>query len=201
MAGEPWAGIDDVIGTNLSPRELHAVGFGSVGTDVAVHRSVHVFGAEHIHLGSHVRIDCFCVLTAGPGAVRLGNHIHIGASVHIFGSAGVTLEDFTGLSSRVSVFSTNDDYVEGHLTGPTVPDEFRKVTAAEVVVRKHAVVGAGSVVLPGVTIGSGAAVGALSLVNRDVPELTVVGGVPARAIGVRNGERLAQMEAGLTGAG
>lgn len=179
---------------NLTDDELAAAGFASVGTDVAVHRSAAIFGAGHIHLGSHVRIDCFCVLSAGPGTVRLGDHIHLSAGVHVFGTAGVTLEDFANLSSRVSVFSVSDDFVEGHLTGPTVPAELRKVTAGEVVLRRHALVGAGSVVLPGVTIGTGASVGALSLVSGDVPDHAVVAGTPARRVGTRDGERLARLE-------
>ena len=181
--------------TNLSADELEDMGFAGVGTDVAVHRSVAIFGAAHIHLGSHVRIDCFALLSAGPGAIRIGDHIHLGAGVHLFGTAGITLEDFAGLSPRVSVFSVSDDFVEGHLTGPTVPLEFRKTTQGQVVFRRHAIVGAGSVVLPGVTVGTGAAVGALSLVNRDVADNALVFGAPARRVGTRDGARLAELEA------
>lgn len=184
---------------SLSAQALKEVGFASLGTDVSVHPSVEVFGAADVHLGSHVRIDCFCLLTAGPGVVRIGDHVHVSASAHVFGTAGVTVEDFAGLSARVLVFSVNDDFVEGHLTGPTVPDELRKVTAAEVVLRRHALVGAGSVVLPGVEIGEGAIVGALSLVKHDVPPGAVVAGVPARRIGTRDVGRLAELEARLRG--
>lgn len=58
------------------------------------------------------------------------------------------------------------------------------VTAGPVVIEPDAWLGAGAIVLPGVTIGRGAVVGALSVVASDVPPLTVVAGQPARAIRV-----------------
>ena len=56
------------------------------------------------------------------------------------------------------------------------------VRFGKVVIKKNAFIGVHSVILPGVTIGEGAIVGAMSLVNRDVPPNTVVAGVPARVI-------------------
>jgi galactoside O-acetyltransferase len=55
-----------------------------------------------------------------------------------------------------------------------------------VVVRKHAVVGAGSIILPGVTIGLAASVGALTLVKKDVPDFEIVAGNPMRTLGKRD---------------
>ena len=75
----------------------------------------------------------------------------------IFGKAGVVLEDFVGVSPRACIFSTADDYVEGYLTNPTVPKEFTNVKAMPVVMKKHSLLGCGSVLLPGVTVGEGTA--------------------------------------------
>jgi len=66
------------------------------------------------------------------------------------------------------------------LTGPTVPDRYRRPQRGAIKLGRHAIVGAGSVVLPGVELGEGAAVGALSLVSRSLPPWTVSVGVPAR---------------------
>ena len=71
--------------------------------------------------------------------------------------------------------------------------EFRKVTSGDVVFKKHALIGSGSVIMPGVTIETGAAVGALSFVNKNVPEFAVAAGIPARVIGQRN-RRLLELE-------
>jgi galactoside O-acetyltransferase len=72
------------------------------------------------------------------------------------------------------------------MSNPTVPLEYRKVRSGDVVLKKHALVGSGSVIMPSVTLGIGASVGALSFVNRDVPEFAIVAGTPARIIGQRN---------------
>ena len=72
------------------------------------------------------------------------------------------------------------------MTNPMVPTEFRNVYTAPVTLNNHAIVGAGSVILPGVTVGVGASIGALTLVNKSVPDFTVVTGNPPRKIGMRS---------------
>jgi acetyltransferase-like isoleucine patch superfamily enzyme len=181
--------------SNLSESELRDLGLASVGHDVCIDRSARIFGAADVSIGSHVRIDCFSVITAGPGAVVIGDHVHLGVGVCLFGTAGVEIGDFASLSAHVSIYSTNDDFTDGHLTGPTIPPELRHVHAARVILSSHALVGTGSVILPGVRLERGAAVGALSLVRSDVPEGEVAAGVPARGVGRRNLERLNRLEA------
>jgi dTDP-4-amino-4,6-dideoxy-D-glucose acyltransferase len=177
---------------NYTPDQLHALGI-RFGKNVVVHQTVQFFGAEQITLGDNVRIDCFCVLSARK-PVSLGNYVHLGVGVNIFGSEGVVIHDFAGLSSRATIFTASDDYTEGYLTGPTVPENFKKVTCGQVVLNSHAIVGASSVIMPGVTLARGAAVGALSFVTRDVPEFAVVAGHPAREVGKRNRVRLDALE-------
>jgi dTDP-4-amino-4,6-dideoxy-D-glucose acyltransferase len=173
--------------------------FAARGDDVFIDSGARLFGTERISIGSHVRIDAFAVISAGAGGIVIGDHVHIAAHVFMSGAGRIEIRDFAGLSGRVSVYSSNDDYSGETLTGPTVPDELRAVTSAPVVVGRHAIVGAGSVILPGVTIGTGAAVGAQSLVRRDVPDFTIVGGVPARVLGERS-RRLLELEQRLRGA-
>jgi dTDP-4-amino-4,6-dideoxy-D-glucose acyltransferase len=179
-----------------TPQELTALGI-RFGQDVSVHRTVEFFGSN-VSLGSHVRIDCHCVITSKEPVI-IGNYVHLGVGVLIFGAAGVVLEDFCGLSPRVSLFTTSDDYSQGYLANPTVPDKFKKVLSAPVKLERHAMIGCGTIVMPGVTIHRGASVGALSFVNRSVPSFVIVSGSPLRKIGLRNKERLealvAQFEA------
>ena len=150
---------------------------------------------ELVSLGNHVRIDAG-VLISGGHPVVIGDHVHLAAGAKIFASGGtIELESFANLSVDVKVFSASDDYTSGSLTNPTVPDQYKNVTRAPVTIRRHAIIGAGSVVLPGVTLGIGSAVGALSLVREDVADGTVVAGVPATPIGRRDVERLVELEA------
>jgi acetyltransferase-like isoleucine patch superfamily enzyme len=181
----------------LTDRQLRSIGFAELGSDVSIDSSALFFGAEYMRLGSHLRIDAFSVLSAGPGELTIGDHVHVGVSVKVYASAGVTLEPFVGLSAGVCVYSASDDYSGGALTNPTVPDDLRDVTAKPDAVGRHVVVGAGTVLLPGVRLGAGASIGALTLVHRDVPELAIFIGNPMRQIGTRDGERLRANEAEL----
>jgi galactoside O-acetyltransferase len=78
-----------------------------------------------------------------------------------------------------------------------VPEPWRRPIRTFARIGKFAVVGANAVVFPGVTLGEGCAVGALSLVNRDCEPWTIYGGVPARPIKARRKDRLLELEADL----
>jgi acetyltransferase-like isoleucine patch superfamily enzyme len=184
------------LGSRYTAEELREM-LGSVGENVSLNRSVVLYGAKNIHVGSNVRIDCFCVLSAGSTGIVIGDYVHIAAYTALFGSGGkIQLDSFSGLSSRVSVYTGTEDYMEGFLGNPTIPGKYRKVTSGNVVLKKHALVGTGSVIMPGVTLELGASVGALSFVNRDVPEFSVAVGIPCRIAG-RRSRRLLELETAL----
>jgi acetyltransferase-like isoleucine patch superfamily enzyme len=169
----------------LTTDQLRDIGFASVGDNVLLSAKASIYGAERIIIGSNVRIDDFSVISAGAGGIEIGSHVHIATFCSLIGAAKITLEDFSGLSSRVAVYSSNDDYSGRALTGPTVPDDLRAVDNRPVRIGRHAIVGSGSVVLPGVTLGEGVAIGSLSLVRRDCPAFEIHSGMPARKIGTR----------------
>lgn len=163
---------------NFSESELRET-FGSVGTNVNVHRSCIIFGGERIHIGSNVRIDCFSMLSAGEQGIMIGDHVHIAAGCYLFGSGGkITIGDFAGLSARVSLFTATDDYLLGYMTNPTVPDKYKRVTKGDIVLNKHALVGCSAVIMP-CTLGVAVSVAALSFVNKNVADFEVVKGYPA----------------------
>ena len=184
----------------LSADEIAAMGFAAVGQDARISRRASFYNAANIHLGDHVRIDDFCVLSAGAGGIFVGRNVHIAVYCSLIGKGAITLQDFVGLSSRVAIYSSNDDYSGAYLTGPTVPPEFTNITAGPVTLCRHAILGSGSVVLPNLTVGEGAAVGALSLVSRDCDSFGVYVGVPARKIKERSRDLLVQEQAYLQGA-
>lgn len=76
------------------------------------------------------------------------------------------------------------------MTNPTVPAAFKAVDERAVKIGRHVIVGAGSVILPGSTLAEGVAVGALSLVSKDVPAWTIVAGQPARPLRARSKDLL-----------
>ncbi len=176
----------------LNESELASIGFACIGRHVLVSRKASIYNPGNISIGDHVRIDDFCVISAGAEGISIGSYVHIAIFSSLTGAEHIALDDFAGLSSRVSIYSSSDDYSGATLTNPTVPDEFRKVAHGPVRIGRHVIVGAGSIILPGVTLMDGCAVGALSLVTKSHPEFTIISGVPARRIGNRKRDLLMQ---------
>lgn len=177
----------------LSSDELMALGLRALGQQVQLSRKASVYNPENIALGDFVRIDDFCVLSAGSGGIAIGRNVHIAVFCSLIGQGRIELHDFANLSSRVSIYSSNDDYSGRHMTNPTVPPEFTSVSHAPVTVGRHVIVGAGAVILPGVTLHEGSSIGALSLVKSDCEAFGCYAGVPARRIG-RRGDGLLSLE-------
>ncbi|HEY6529182.1 MAG TPA: acyltransferase [Cellvibrionaceae bacterium] len=170
----------------LSRLQLQSIGFAAIGENVQISDRASFYGIGKISIGSNVRIDDFCVLAAGVGGIYIKNHIHLAVGVSLIGAGSITLEDFSGLSSRVSIYSSSDDYSGSVLTNPTVPDIYKNVIHADVYIGRHVIVGSGSVILPGVSLGEGVAIGALSLVRKNCEPFGIYAGNPAKKIKERN---------------
>lgn len=160
--------------------ELLKIGFRSVGEDVLVSSKASIYGAENIVLGDHVRIDDFCFLS---GKITIGSYVHISAySMLIGGKYGIVMKDFSGLSSRCTIYAVSDDYSGAYLTNPTIPEKYSHLIGGEVVLNKHVIVGTGSTILSGINIGEGTAVGSMTLVNRNLEEWSIYAGIPCKKI-------------------
>jgi len=128
-----------------------------------IHPTVTFRRAENIEIGTHVRIQPYCAIWASP-------------------KGRITIGQYTGLGPGTVVFSSNHQFVPGM---PYYKQPWREEA---VTIGRDVWVGAGCVILPGVTIGDGAVVAAGSVVTRDVPAGAVVAGVPARVIKSRTPE-------------
>ncbi|MBX3470539.1 MAG: acyltransferase [Planctomycetes bacterium] len=170
--------------------------FARRGQDVTIWPLAKVINPGAITIGDSVIVDDF-VLLDGGARTTIGSFVHIAMHASIAGGGELVLEDFVGLSGGVRLYTGNDDYGGGWLTGPTVPAKYRGVRRGRVVVGKHAIVGANTVILPDVVIGEGAAVGANAVVTRDLAPWTIHVGAPARPLRERPRERILELEAAL----
>jgi acetyltransferase-like isoleucine patch superfamily enzyme len=170
--------------------ELRTFGFKQVGKGVQIAKNCTIIGLHNIVLGDHIRIDGNVVLAAYSGSLTLGSYIHIGEGCYLGCGGGVTLDDFAGLSQGVKIYSGTDDYSGKTLTNPTVPHAFKEVKLAPVRLGRHVIVGSGSVILPGVNIGEGSSVGALSLVTKSLEPWGVYFGSPAKKLKERRKDLL-----------
>ena len=164
---------------------------------VKIHETSVIFGMENITFcGWNVRFDALSMLSAGKKGMEIGDFVHIGVGSHVFGhSSRIVFGKGSGVSASVNVFGASDNYTSGHLTGPCVPSKFRDVKKGDVIFEDFAIVGCGSTILPGVTLGRGCAVGANTLVRKSVPPYAVVFGPRQEIVAYRNEvllERLAR---------
>jgi len=104
--------------------------------------------------------------------LKLGFKTDIGAFTYINAKNGVVIEDFVQIGSHCSLYSVS-----------TIDNKEGKIT-----LKKNCKIGSHSLIMPGITIGENAVIGAFSFVNRDVPDNVVAAGVPVKVIKKMEGE-------------
>ena len=105
-------------------------------------------------------------MVQGAKNLKLGNDVDIGAFVYINANAGVIIEDNVQIAGGAKIYSVS-----------TIDNK-----RGEVILKKNCKIGANSVIMPGVTIGENSTVGALSFVNKNIPDNVVAYGIPAKVI-------------------
>jgi galactoside O-acetyltransferase len=180
----------------MSQNLAYTLGFARVGADVCIWPQARIISPERITVGDSVIVDDF-VLLMGGAATQIGSFVHIASFTSITGGGEFSMGDFSGVSGGCRIFTGNEDYSGASLTNPTVPAPYRLPLRSFVRIERHAIVGANSVILPGVVVGEGAVVGANSLVHRDCKPWTVYFGSPAKPIKRRPSERMLALEGEL----
>lgn len=127
-------------------------------TGSAIDESVAIFTPLHINYGKHTKI---------------GKNVFINFDCVFLDLGGITIEDNVLIAPKVSLLS------EGH---PLAPESRQSLIPGHIHIKKNAWIGAGATILPGVTIGENSVVAAGAVVSKDVPDNTVVGGIPAKVM-------------------
>lgn len=104
--------------------------------------------------------------------LKLGYKTDVGAFTYINAKNGVVIGDFVQIGSHCSLYSES-----------TIDNK-----VGQIILKKNCKIGSHSLVMPGVTVGENAVIGAFSFVNRDVPDNVVVAGVPIKIIKKLRGE-------------
>jgi acetyltransferase-like isoleucine patch superfamily enzyme len=168
----------------------------------AIENGVRLRYCDGIHLGNGSYIDEGAYLLALPNGITIGPGTYVmhHAELHVYnfrrlphsgitigcdsligefcvlrGQGGISIGDRVYLATQVQVLAVNHVYDD-----PSRPFVDQGITAEGITVEDDVWIGAGAIVTDGVTIGRGAVVAAGSVVTKDVPPHTVVGGVPAR---------------------
>ncbi len=141
-----------------------------LGKDVKIFAFVNLYGCE---IGDGSKIGTFVEIQKNA---KIGKNVKV--SSHTFICEGVTIEDDVFVGHNVSFI--NDKYPRSTTPGGELQTE-ADWKVVPTLVKRGASIGTSSTILCGVTIGENAIVGAGSVVTKDVPDNTVVMGVPARA--------------------
>lgn len=166
------------------------------GNNVIIGKTVRIRYPELVVIGDNCIIDDFTYIST---QLELKSNVHISAGCKIIGGpkCKLTMLEFSTFSPNVVVAAGSDDYIGGIAT-PMVPENVKgDVQYGEVLIGKHCIVGAGSVILPNVTFGEGSAVGALSLAKSNLEPWCLYAGVPAKKIKKRNKAQILEFEASL----
>ncbi|WP_199902773.1 sugar O-acetyltransferase [Azospirillum sp. B4] len=112
--------------------------------------------------------------TAGGNEIRVGRNVFINQNCTFYDLGGLDIGDDVMIGPNVSLITT------GH---PLNPSQRRAVTIGKpIVIGRNVWIGAGAIVIGGVTVGENSVIAAGAVVTRDVPPDTLVGGNPARVI-------------------
>ena len=160
----------------------------SIHQTAIVDETVRVYGrSELLTIGANTRIDAYCVITVGDAGVLIGDNVHIGAGVYLFGSGGrIEIGNRCSLSPRSTIYTASDDFNKIGLIGPCNHLDQRNIIQGDVVMEEGAALGHGAVVFPGSILREGSALAAYVM---------LVGNVPAGQV-IRKGNKNYFMERG-----
>lgn len=174
--------------------ELTKLGLNGFGANVMIARSTQLINPERIKIGNNVRIDNFCTIVPSGNAIfSLGNYIHICAYVFMNGLEDIIIEDYCTIGNFNQFFTSMDDFSGNHLTGAVVPRFLIGTLSGKIILQKHTLIAPSCIILPGVTLAIGTAVGAHSLVKNSTNEFSIYGGIPAKYIKPRS-QHLLELE-------
>ncbi len=105
--------------------------------------------------------------------ISIGKNVFVNHACTFMDRGGITLEDNVLIGPKVNLVTTNH---------PVNPAERRATISQPIVIKKGAWIGVGATILPGVTVGENSIVAAGAIVSKDVPDNSIVGGVPAKFI-------------------
>jgi acetyltransferase-like isoleucine patch superfamily enzyme len=126
-----------------------------------------ILGVENIEFGHDIIIDDFTLIYA-TNKIKVGNYVHIACFASITGGGEVEIADFSAISQGVRLLTGTDDFKDWGFGNSTINEKYRNTLRAPIKIGKFCIIGANSVILPGVTIGEGVTVGANSVVTKNL---------------------------------
>ncbi|MFT5660626.1 MAG: acetyltransferase-like isoleucine patch superfamily enzyme [Sulfurimonas sp.] len=161
-------------------KQLAELGFKYIGKNVKISDKASIYNHNEIEVNDNSRIDDFCVIS---GKIKIGRNVHITPTCLVAGGEmGIVFEDFTTVAYGVQIFTKSDDYSGATMTNSTIPKKYKNEYMKEVILKKFTIVGAGSIVMPGVILEEGTSVGSMTLVLKSTEPWGIYVGNPAKRL-------------------
>lgn len=163
--------------------------FNTVGTNFFIESPLYLNGSKNIYIGKNfnaglrLRLETYnehLGLRFSPRII-IGDNVSINSDCHIGAINEIIINDGVLIASKVFI----TDHYHGHITNEALiePPYARKLQSkGAVIIEKNVWVGEGVVILPNVTIGENSIIGANSVITKNIPKNSVVGGNPAKII-------------------
>lgn len=154
------------------------------GVGVKINPLSKICKPEVIELGDYCRI-CDFVFIWGGASIRIGKHSDIQAHSFIGGDGGALIGDYVSMGPGAILLSAVYSYKEGLRMVDGLPEGMTHELCGKLVIENDVYIGALCTLMPNITIGEGAVIGANSFVNRDIEPWSINVGSPSRKIGER----------------
>jgi maltose O-acetyltransferase len=115
-----------------------------------------------------------------PKNIKIGEGSIVGDHVFLDGRAKLTIGSHVDIASHVLIYNSEHD----------IEAEDFSAREESIEIDNYVFIGPRAIILPGVKVGKGAIIAAGAVVSKDVPDFTIVGGVPAKTIGERKNKNL-----------
>ena len=154
---------------------------------------VFVRGKKYIDFGSNLTTGRYCRIEVNgihsEKKLIFGENVNIGDYVSIRCANRISIGNNVLMGSRVLIIdNSHGKYTGENQDNPNTPPNQRELVTKPIKIEDNVWIGEGAVIQQGVTIGKGSIVAANSVVTKDVPPKTIVGGVPAKRIKEFNGD-------------
>lgn len=156
--------------------------YGSFGKHSKIIKPLRIIGKKNIYVGDDVHILNGARMETHNypnGCIRIGNHTSIEQFCHIIASSELLIGEHCVISSCVFISDCNHNYDEYDML-------HSRLISRKTSIGNHVFIGTGAKIMPGVTIGDYAIIGANSVVTKNVPSYEIWAGVPAKCINTRH---------------
>lgn len=167
-----------------------------MGKNVFIDVGVTIWEPGNVEIDDHSFIDTYVTILGGRkghGFVQVGKYVEVASNCVLAGRGGIKLGDHVGIGAGGKIYSGSHLYRDPDredtelLSGSILaPLDKQHVVEKPVIMEDYAWMGVNCAVIPGVTIGKGAVIGAGSVVNNDIPPFSIAVGSPAKVIKKRS---------------